>query len=156
MTKVNKYMASAFRRKHKEHERSHIDVMQMICTLGNTLLNLEQMSSQQEIHIALSLPLNSSSRKCVFINTSPPEKCTFFLKPLSLLEQEHNNLEDVLCRSIIDHYVQCSSPINHICLVEFVSHYKKNGAPISKRKNPSMICFVKYNKHTDHENYRRQ
>jgi hypothetical protein len=74
MTKIDKSMTSAFRRIHKEHERSHIDAIQMIHTLGNTLLNLQQMSAQQEVHIALSLPLTCSSRKCVFINTSPLEK----------------------------------------------------------------------------------
>jgi hypothetical protein len=105
MTKVDKSMTSAFRRIRKEHERIHIDVMQMICTLGNTLLNLQQMSYQQAVHIALSLPLNCSLRKCVFINTSPLEKCTFVLKPSSLLEKEPNNSEDVLCRSIIDYYL---------------------------------------------------
>jgi hypothetical protein len=155
MTKVDKSMTSAFIRIHKEHERSHIDSIQMILTLGNTLLNLQQMSSQQEIHIALSLPLNCSSRKCVFINTSPLEKHTFVLKPLSLLEQELDNSEDVLCCSIIDYYLQCPSPIKHICFAEFVSHYKKNGSPISKRKKTSVIRFVKYSKHTDYENYCR-
>jgi hypothetical protein len=64
-------MTSAFRRIHIEHEKSQIDAMQMIHTLGNTLLNLQQMSAQQAIHIALSMPLSCSSRKCVFINTSP-------------------------------------------------------------------------------------
>jgi hypothetical protein len=102
------------------------------------------------------MPLNCSSRKCVFINTSPLEKCTFVLKPPSLLQQEPTNLEDVLCHSIIDYYLQHPSPINHICLAEFVSHYKKNGAPISKIKNPSVIRFVKYNKHADYENYCRE
>jgi hypothetical protein len=47
MTKVDKSMTNAFRRIHKEHEKSEIDAMQMICTLGNTLLNLQQMSAQQ-------------------------------------------------------------------------------------------------------------
>jgi hypothetical protein len=46
MTKVYKSMATAFRRIRKEHERSHIDAIQMICTLGNTLLNFQQMSAQ--------------------------------------------------------------------------------------------------------------
>jgi len=77
----------------------------MIHMLGNTLLNLQQMSSQQVVHIALSLPLNCSSRKCVFINTSPLEKQTFVLKPPSLLEQEPDNLDDVICPSIIDYYL---------------------------------------------------
>jgi ATP-dependent DNA helicase PIF1 len=156
MTKIDKSMTSAFRKIHKEHERSHIDAIQMIHTLGNTLLNLQQMSAQQAVHIALSLPLTCSSRKCVFINTSPLEKCTFVLKPPVLLQQEPDNSEDVVCRSIIDYYIQRPSPIRHICLAEFVSHYKKNGAPISKRKKPSVIRFVKYNKHCDYENYCRE
>jgi hypothetical protein len=108
--------------------------MQMIRTLGNTLLNLQKMYAQQVVHIALSLPLKCSSRKCVFINTSPLDTCTFVLKPPSLLKQEANNSEDAICRSINDYYLQRPPPIKHICLAEFVSHYKKNGTPISKRK----------------------
>jgi hypothetical protein len=110
MTKVDKSMTSAFRRIRKEHERSHIDVIQMIHTLGNTLLNIQQMFAQQAVHIALSLPLTCSSRKCVFINTSPLEKCTFVLKPPIFLEQEPDNSKDVLCRSIVDYYLQRPSP----------------------------------------------
>jgi hypothetical protein len=56
-----------------------------------------------------------------------------------LLQQEPDNLDDMVCRSIIDYYIQRPSPIRHIFLAEFVSHYKKNGAPISKRKKPSVI-----------------
>jgi len=156
MTKVEKSMTSAFRRIHKEHETSHIDAIQMIRMLGNIFLNIQQMSAQQAVHIALSLRLNCSSIKCVFINTSPLEKHTFVLKPPCFLEQETDNLEDVLCHSIIDYYLQRPSPIRHTYLVEFISHYKINGVPISKRKKPSVIWFVKYNKHYDYENYCRE
>jgi hypothetical protein len=156
MTKVEKSMTSAFRKIRKEHERIHIDAIQMIRTLGNTFLNHQQMSAQQAVHIALSLSLNYSSRKCVFINTSPLEKRTFVLKPSVFLEQDTDNSEDMLCRSIIDYYLQRPSAIRHIYLAEFVSHYKKNGVPISKRKKPSVIRFVKYNKHSDYENYCRE
>jgi hypothetical protein len=144
MTKVDKSMTSAFRRIHKEHEISHIDAMQMIRTLGNTLLNFQQMFAQQAVHIALSLPLNCSSRKCVFINTSPLEKHTFVLKPPSLLEQEPDNSTDVLCHSIIDYYLQSPSPIKHICLAEFVSHYKKKRCTHIKKKKTlcNMLCQI--------------
>jgi hypothetical protein len=91
MTKVDKSMTSAFRRICREHEKGQIDAMQMIHTLGNILHNIQKKKSQQEIHIAFSLPLNCSSRKCVFINTSPLDTCTFTLKPPSFLEQEHDN-----------------------------------------------------------------
>jgi hypothetical protein len=137
-------------------QKSHIDAIQMIRTLENALLNLKKMSSQQAIHIALSLPLTCSSRKCVFINRSPLEKHTFILKPLVLLQQEPENLEDVICHSIIDYYIQHPSPIRNIYLAEFISHYKRNGTPISKRKKPFVIWFVKYNKHCDYENYSKE
>jgi hypothetical protein len=156
MTKIDKSMKSAFKIIRKEHERIHIDSMQMIHTLGNALLNLQQMSAQQAVHIALSLPLTCSSRKCVFINTSPLEKHTFVLKPPVLLQQEPDNSEDVVCLSIIDYCIHLPYPIRHICLTEFVSHYKKNGTPISKRKKPSVIRFIKYNKHCDYKNYCRE
>jgi hypothetical protein len=74
MEKVEKSMTIAFRRIHEEHERNHIDTMQTIHALGNTLLTLQQISAQQTVDVALSLPLNCGSRKCVFTNTSPLEK----------------------------------------------------------------------------------
>ena len=46
MTKVDKSMTHTFKRIHKEHERKKIDAIQMIRTLGNTLLNIQQMSAQ--------------------------------------------------------------------------------------------------------------
>jgi hypothetical protein len=92
MMKIDKSMTYAFRKIRKEHERSHIDAIQMTHTLGNRLLSLQQMSTQRAIHISLSLPLTCSSRKCVFINTPPLEKQTFMLKPPVLLQQEPDNL----------------------------------------------------------------
>jgi exonuclease III len=156
MTKVDKSMTNAFRKIRKEHERSEIDAIQMIRTLGNTLLNLQQMSSQQAVHIALSLPLNCSSRECIFINTSPIDKHTFMLKPPFLLQQEPDTSADVMCQSIIDYYIERPHTIYNICLAEFVSKYKKNGTHISKRKKPNVIRFIKYNKHIDTENSCRE
>jgi hypothetical protein len=96
------------------------------------------MSAQQAVHIALSLPLNCSSRKCIFINTSPIDKHTFMLKPPFLLKQEPDTSKDVMCQSIIDYYIERPHTI-YICLAEFVSKYQKNGTHISKRKKPNVI-----------------
>ena len=122
MTKLDRSMTSAFKKICREHEKSKINAIEMIRTLGNTLLNLQQMSAQQAVHIALSMPLNSSSRKCVFINTSPSDERAFTLKPNFLLKQEPDNSEDIMCRSIIDYYVARPIAIKHICLVEFVAN----------------------------------
>ena len=156
MTKIDKSMTNAFRRIRKEHQKDEIDAMQMIRKLGNTLLNLQQMSAQQAVHIALSLPLNSSSRECIFVNTSLVDERTFMLKPPILLKQEPDDSEDVMCHSIVDYYIGRPNSISKICLAEFVSNYKKDGRPISKRKKPNFIRFVKYNKHNDIENFCRE
>jgi len=126
--------------------------MQMIRSLGNTLLSHQQMPSQQVVHITLSLPLNSSSREFIFINTSLPSERTFLLKPPFLLKQEPDNSKDVMCHSIIDYFIECPSRLRHIFLVDFVSNYMKNGQHISEMKKSNITRFVKYNKHIDYEN----
>ena len=60
MTIVDKSITNAFKRIPKDHVNDKINDIQMICTSGNTLLNLQQISSQQEVHISLFLPLNNS------------------------------------------------------------------------------------------------
>ena len=102
MTKVDRSMTNAFKRIRKQHEKSKIDAIQMIRSLGNDLLNLQQISAQEAIHIAVSLPLNHSSTECNFINTTQIDKCTFILKPTTFLKQIPDNSEDVMCSSMID------------------------------------------------------
>ena len=53
-------MTNAFKRICNDHVNNKIDVIQMIHTLGTTLLKLQQILSQEAIHIALYLPLNHS------------------------------------------------------------------------------------------------
>ena len=43
MTKLDRSMTSAFKKIRREHEKRKINAIEMICTLGNTLLNLQQM-----------------------------------------------------------------------------------------------------------------
>ena len=45
MTKVDKSMTNEFKMIHKDHVKNKIDAIQMIHTLGITLLNLQQISS---------------------------------------------------------------------------------------------------------------
>lgn len=59
MTKVDKLMTNAFKGIHKDHVKNKIDAIQMICTLGNTLLNLQQILSQQVVHITLFSTIKS-------------------------------------------------------------------------------------------------
>ena len=73
------------------------------------------------MHIILPLPLNTSSRNCIFINTSPIEDRAFILKKQKDLEHEPDDSDDILCASIIDYYLHRPEAIDHICLAEFAS-----------------------------------
>jgi hypothetical protein len=48
--------------------------MQTISRLGKALVNMQQMFAHQFVHIIVSLPLNTRSRKCIFMKTSPIEQ----------------------------------------------------------------------------------
>ena len=113
--------------------------MNTISILGKALLNMQQMAAQQVVHIVLSLPLNSSSRRCIFINTSPMEKHAFVLKKKKDLEREPDESEDILCPPIIEYYILHPTTIDTICLAEFGSSYTKKGTKRKKYDKPYVI-----------------
>jgi hypothetical protein len=97
MKKLDKTMTMTFKHIREEYQKTNIDVVQTITRLGKTLLNLQQMLAQQVVYIVLSLPLNTSSRKCIFINTSPKDQRAFILKKPKDMQLEPDNSEDILC-----------------------------------------------------------
>ena len=142
-----------FKRIREEHKESDVSIMKTISRLGKSLVNMQQMSAQQAVHIILPLPLNTSSRNCIFVNTSPIEHRAFMLKKQKELEREPDESKDIMCPSIIDYYVLCPKAIENICLAEFASSYTRKGRKRSNSKKPYIIRFVKYNKHKDRDNY---
>ena len=63
------------------------------------------MSAQQVAHLVLSLPLNQSSWRCIFINTRADHDPIFVLKSTTKLNEEPDESENVMAKSIIDHYI---------------------------------------------------
>lgn len=104
----------------------------------------------------LSLPLNYSSRKCVFINTSPIDEHEFVLKRKEDLQKEADDLEDIMCPSMIDYYVLGPIAIELICLAEFAYSYTKKGQKHKKLSRPCFIRSVRYKKYKDIENHCRE
>ena len=85
------------------------------------------MSAQQATHLVLSLPLNKSSRRCIYIDTRPDNERIFVLKPATQINQEPDESENVISKSLIDHYINRPTSISHICLADFVSKYNIRG-----------------------------
>ena len=97
-------MTHTFKRIRDDHQSENIDVVKMITKIGNVLLNLQQMSAQQVVHLVLSLPLNKSSKKVFSLiqdQTMIKYLYSFFY---SELNQEADDSENVIEKSLIDYY----------------------------------------------------
>lgn len=70
-----------------------------------TFIDSQYLSAQHAAYIVLSMPLNTSARKCIFINTSAIDDQTFLLKKPKDIEHELNDSKNIACVSIIGHYV---------------------------------------------------
>ena len=156
MAKFDRTLTSTFRRIRKESIENKDDAIQLVRKLGNALLEHQQMSSRQAVHIVLSLPLQCSSRKTIFINTSPANKRTCVLKKPQLLAQEPDESEDIMCSSVIDKYIARPEMFASICLAEYVAFYTWGCAKVKKRRKPHIIRYVRFNEHKDPENYYRE
>ena len=73
----------------------------MIRKLRNALLNFQQMSAQEAAHLVLSMPLNQSFRRRIFINTRLDDDHIFVLKSVKELRDELDESENVMTRSTL-------------------------------------------------------
>ena len=96
---------------------------QFIHKIGNALLNYQQMSSHQVVHIALSLQLHRSSRKTMFIKTSPSERRFLMLKSSKLLAKEDDNSEDIMYASFIEKHISRPNTLENLSLAEYTAFY---------------------------------
>ena len=81
------------------------------------------MSAQLAIYLILSLPLYHTSRTFYFINTSAPQDRALILKPQHVLLQFEHESTNIMCKSIIDRYIERPHSLKNVCLAEYVSNY---------------------------------
>ena len=105
MTKVDKSMTTELKSILQNCITNKTDANIRILKLGNAFLNAQQMSAQLAIYLILSIPLYHCSRSFAFINTSPLQERAFVLKPQQQLQKLDKESMDVMCKSIIDKYI---------------------------------------------------
>ena len=103
------------------------------------MLNYQQMSSYQTVHIALSLPLQRSSRSTIFINTSPLESKIVMLKSLKLLGKKKDDFENIMYASAIEKYVARPNTLENVSLTEYVAFYYNSIRNMRRRHKPQII-----------------
>ena len=114
------------------------------------------MSAQLAIYLILFIPLYHYSRSFAFMNTSPLQERAFVLKTQQQLQKLDKESMDVMCKSIIDKYIDRPKSLEDICLAEFVANYNHIKNKISIQKKSEIIRFVHYNQFKDLEIWSRE
>ncbi|CAH0384822.1 unnamed protein product [Bemisia tabaci] len=77
------------------------------------------------------MPLSWSSRDCIFVNTSHPDKRVAVTKSKRELKDLSDDSTDIFTTTVLDHYIQRPDELEALCLAKFASlyNYRKNRPP---------------------------
>lgn len=121
-TKPEREMSLLLEATHKECREGNLSVREEMKKLTGTFFNHRQVSVQEAVYRATSMPLVYSSRKVIFI-PSHSRSCRF-LKPERVLRGMNRDCTDVYMSNLADKYFdRPSHPDLHICMADFVSNY---------------------------------
>ena len=119
--KAEKGMSEILKQAAKEVERETVRVQ--LRKLGSAFLTNREVSAQEAVYRALSMPLRMCSRKVIFVNTDTPEKRIGLILPESLLHDKEEDDEDIRCKNMIDRYAARPNSLENLCLADFISIY---------------------------------
>ena len=132
MTKVDKNITSELQSIIQKCINNNVLADERILKLRNAILNAQQMSTQVAIYLILFLPLYHASRTFKFINTSAPQDRAFVLKPQHMLLKLEPESTDIMCKSIIDKYIEIPHSLENVCLAKYESNYNFSSKQIKK------------------------
>ena len=64
----------------EDARKGNLNLKQQVRQIGNKFLTHVEICAQEAAYLILQMPMRSSSRSVIFINTSEPSKRTFFIK----------------------------------------------------------------------------
>jgi hypothetical protein len=101
---------------------------QIMRAMGNALLNGQEMSVQHAVYVCIGLLFRGSSRKNVFVPSSPPSQRTFLVKQDWELKSLPPESTDCMALSLVDKYaLQKTNPhlrelgADSTCLADFAA-----------------------------------
>ncbi|MCO5610594.1 hypothetical protein L7F22_064833 [Adiantum nelumboides] len=137
----------------QQNKENGSPTIERLRSLGNALINTQELSSQQAAYIALSLPLHSCSRQFQFLNTNFAAEQTLMLKRKAQLERLQAEDTNIFFDDIITKYAKRPRTLHALCLAEFASQYKLQGGHHKKMKRCKVIRSINYSVAKDPEKY---
>lgn len=119
----------------EEARKGNLSLKQQIRQIGNKFLTHVEICAQEAAYLLLQMPLRSSSRNVVFINTCDPENRTFLLKSLEVLQDMPENSTNIESDNWIKRYKRRPGVLQNYCLADFVSKFDVVPPPKDKKQN---------------------
>ena len=140
--KLDAGMCQMLRDAAAETEAGNADKFRKI---ANIFLNSNLMSAKEAAYHMLSLRLSKSSRRTVFINTSPIADRVRMLKSDDLLQCMNAESTDVFVDSVYDKYSKRPEIMEDVCLADFVSRYTRRSVMNEEDTDEKQEHAVSYN-----------
>ena len=116
-------MSKLLREALNELKKGNNTVKERLRVIANKFLNSSEISAQEAVYHILSIPLSTSSRSTVFINTNRPENRISMVKSDEVLQKLEPDSKDVFVQGLIDMYINRPEEMKNICLADFASLY---------------------------------
>ena len=123
VSKGQRGMSNLLHQACEEAKQRDSDIRNQVRHIGNKFLSNVEIGAQEAAYLVLQMPLRRSSRKVVFINTSPPDERVVMLKPMHVLEEMKDDSTHVESGNIKTLYEQRPKTLNKLCLADFVSKF---------------------------------
>lgn len=138
ISKSQRGMSNLLHEACEEARKGNFTLKQQVRQIGNKFLTHVEISAQEAAYILLQMPMRSSSRSVVFINTSEQGKRTFLLKPVEILQDMPGESTNIESDNWIKRYQRRPRALQNCCLADFVSKFDIILPPKEKRQNISV------------------
>lgn len=132
ISKSENGMSKILREALNELKKGNNSVRERLRVLANKFLNSSEISAQEAVYHILSIPISTSSRSTVYINTNRPENRISMVKSDEVLQILESDSKDVFVHGLIDLYTNRPEEMKSICLADFASLYNVAKKQIGK------------------------
>ncbi len=110
--------------KQTAKEMANEDIQKQLRKLGSVFLTHREISAQEAVYRANSMPLRHSSRQVIYINTDFKEERISLVLSKAKLDQLEDDNEEVFSKNCIDRYAARPDELEQLTLAEFVADWR--------------------------------
>jgi len=138
ISKGQRGMSNLLHKACEEALAEESDIRQQVRRIGNQFLTHVEVGAQEAAYLVLQMPLRRTSRKVLFVNTTPLEDRVVMIKPKHVLEDMTEESTDIESGNIVTLYQQRPKDIDRVCLADFVSQFSVKYQ--SKQKKAKLLA----------------